>query len=82
MNLMLFGLLSGAAFSTFAGPTTPRDMSTNKPTAEQCAAAARDGRTLPGCTPDRDATPAPAEVDEAAPPSRFMVCPQDPRCPR
>lgn len=50
MNLMLFGLVSGAALSlgAFAGPE-PRDMSTNKPTAEQCATAAREGRNLLGC---------------------------------
>ena len=83
MNLMLLSLLSGATLplGAIAGPD-PRDMSTNKPTTEQCAAAAREGRTLPGCTGGRAPSPTPGEVDEAAPPARFIVCPQDPRCPR
>lgn len=79
------GLISGAAlFMTgLAGPA-PRDATTHKPSPEQCAAAARDGRTLPGCADDDEVgpAPAPAEVDEAQPRERFMVCPGNPRCPR
>lgn len=81
MNLVLLGLLSGAALSLIGvtGPD-PRDMSTNKPTAEQCAAAAREGRTLPGCNPARNSPE--GQVDQVGQQPRFMVCPQDPRCPR
>ena len=83
MNPMLLSLLSAASLSLGAadGPE-PRDMSTNKPTAEQCAAAARERRSLPGCTDNGPPPPTSGEVDTAAPPSRFIVCPQDPRCPR
>ncbi len=80
---MLLSLLSAGSlsFGTVAGPE-PRDMSTNKPTAEQCAAAARERRNLPSCTGNNPPPPTSGEVGTAAPPSRFMVCPQDPRCPR
>lgn len=80
MNLMLLGLLSGAtvSFGTFAGPE-PRDMTTNKPTAEQCAAAARDGRNLLGCTATGAMIPASSNAGAPRQPQPPANRPRDPR---
>lgn len=85
MTWTLFGLSAGIALTltTFTGPD-PRDQTTNKPSAEQCAAAARDGRTLPGCRGEdgRDGNQAGGQTEGNGPRDQFMVCPGHPRCPR
>lgn len=45
---MMLGLAMAAAVTFTAGPA-PRDLSTNKPSAEACAAARLQNRQLPGC---------------------------------
>lgn len=80
MNLMLFGLLSGTAFSftALAGPE-PRDMTTNKPSPEQCAAAARDGRTLLGCATPGTMIPASSNAGTPRQPQPPVNRPREPR---
>jgi hypothetical protein len=82
MTVNGLGLISGTALLLcgFAGPD-PRDATTHKPSPEQCAAAARDGRALPGCEVEENDGAGTAEVDEAQPRDRYMVCPGDRRCP-
>ncbi len=80
MNLILLGLMSGAAFSlgVFTGPE-PRDMSTNKPTAEQCASATRDGRNLLGCAAPGAMIPASSNASPPRQPQPPVNRPRDPR---
>lgn len=82
MASILLGFVSGGALllTVSTGPV-PTDRSTNKPSPAQCAAAQAQGRSLPGCD-EPEAQPAPAEVNEAQPRERFIVCPGDRRCPR
>ncbi len=80
MKLLAIGLLSGAAFTltAFAGPA-PRDITTNKPSAEQCAAAAREGRNLLGCAQPGAMVPASSNASPTRQPQPPANSPRDPR---
>jgi hypothetical protein len=84
--IIAFASAVALSFAASAGPA-PRDASTNKPTAEACAAARAANRNLPGCNEAQGrATPARDDQDtrggQGGERSGFLVCPGDARCPR
>lgn len=80
MNLIAFGLATGIALSFGGGDgPAPRDITTNKPSPEQCAAAAREGRNLLGCANPGAMVPASSNTGPPRPPQPPADRPRDPR---